>query len=335
MSSRRSRLWLLCVAFLAGARAFSASGGPVPAGVILVKGAWPSAAGTAGALPEDGAVANGRYSNAYFGFEYAFGTDWTQRYDGPPPSASGYYVLAQLEPQSPNGGSGPAPAGGPGQTSGGGPEQTPVASSGQGHVLIAAQDLFFTLTPARDAPGLIRYYQEHLSAEYRALRAPSRVRVANRDFVRFDYSSPVAGLQWHVLATEIRCHVVSFTFTGTDAQIMHRLIDSLGAMAQLPGTAPICIKDYASSDTVVEREDPVFPEQRFNPVPVRIVIDAAGRVNHIHFLSAFPDQAKSIADALSQWRFKPLIVGGRPVEVETGLMFGRSPRSGAAGLRLD
>jgi outer membrane biosynthesis protein TonB len=65
---------------------------------------------------------------------------------------------------------------------------------------------------------------------------------------------------------------------------------------------------------------------------VRIVIDAQGKVKHIHFLSAFPDQAKSVADAVSQWRFKPFIVNGQPAEVETGLMFGRKPHASAVGM---
>ena len=310
MSSRLSRPRVLFVALaLVGARAFGAStSGPVPAGVILVKGAWSSAAGTATPLPEGGAVSDGKYGNAYFGLEYAFGADWTQRYEGPPPSESGYYVLAQIEPRN------------------------PARGSGQNHVLIAAQDLFFTLNPARDALELIQHYQEHLGAEYRVQRPPTKVRVANRDFVRFDYLAPAAGLQWHVLATEIRCHVVLFTFTGSDAQIARRLIDSMGAMPQTPGSAPKCLKDYVSAETVTEREDPVFSAPRFNPVPVRIVIDAQGKVKHIHFLSAFPDQAKSIADALSQWQFKPLIVEGQPAEVETGLMFGRPPRPSTSAL---
>jgi hypothetical protein len=50
-------------------------------------------------------------------------------------------------------------------------------------------------------------------------------------------------------------------------------------------------------------------------------------VKHIHFLSAFPDQVKAIANALSQWRFRPYLRGGHPVEVETGIMFGRAPLS--------
>jgi len=304
------RLWVLFAAsVLAGFRALGApTSGPVPAGVILVKGAWSSAAGAATALPEDGEVSNGKYGNAYFGLEYGFGAGWTQRYEGPPPSESGYYVLAQIEPQN------------------------QARSFGQSHILIAAQDLFFTMNSAHDVLELVRYYQEHLGAEYRVQQPPTKVRFANRDFVRFDYLSTAAGLQWHVLATEIRCHAVLFIFTGSDARITRRLIDSMGTMPQTSGSVPICLKDYASAETLMEREDPILTASRFNPVPVRIVIDTQGKVKHIHFLSAFPDQAKNIADALSQWRFKPFIVGGQPVEVETGLTFGRPPRPSASAL---
>jgi protein TonB len=67
-------------------------------------------------------------------------------------------------------------------------------------------------------------------------------------------------------------------------------------------------------------------------VPVRITIDKEGKVKHIHFLSAFPDQAKAISDALLQWRFKRYLQNGQPVEVETGIMFGRAllPTTAAA-----
>jgi hypothetical protein len=75
----------------------------------------------------------------------------------------------------------------------------------------------------------------------------------------------------------------------------------------------------------VEKEDPIFSERRFNPIPVRVIIDKEGKVKHIHFLSAFPEQAKAITDALQQWRFKPYLREGQPVEVETGILFGRTP----------
>ena len=90
---------------------------------------------------------------------------------------------------------------------------------------------------------------------------------------------------------------------------------------------PVCIKDYARSENITEKVDPVFTERRFNPIPVRIIIDKDGKVKHIHFLSAFPDQAKSITDALLQWRFKPYLREGRPTEVETGIIFGNAAKA--------
>ena len=56
------------------------------------------------------------------------------------------------------------------------------------------------------------------------------------------------------------------------------------------------------------------------------IVDAKGRVKHVHVLSAFPDQAQAIMAALRKWTFKPYRAGGRAVEVETGLVFGRPSR---------
>jgi len=90
------------------------------------------------------------------------------------------------------------------------------------------------------------------------------------------------------------------------------------------------VKSLCASRTMratkrMQRVDPVFGERRFNPAPVRIIIDKQGKVKHVHFLSAFPDQVKH-TDALFQWHFRPYLRDGKPVEVETGIMFGRAPR---------
>jgi hypothetical protein len=287
----------------------ASEGGAIAPTVILVKGAWPSATDGMTSLPEGGAISNNAYSSAYFGLTYHLGLDWTQRYEGPPPSDSGYYVLAQIEPSNRS------------------------RNSSLGHVLIAAQDMFFTLAPANNAFELLNFYKDHLGAEYEVDRPPTAMRIANHDFVRLDYRSSAAGLHWRVLATEIRCHVVQFVFTGHSTKALERLIQDLnGARLALETSYPICVKDYATSENLIEREDPVFPESRFNPVPLRIVIDREGKVKDAHFLSAFPEQARSISDALSHWRFKPYLSNGKPVEVETGLAFGRSPRLNISAL---
>jgi len=317
----------LSLSLVSGAHALPQGGGEssqntaqikrLPTGVILVKGAWSSASDSATPLPEGGSVAGDVYRNDYFGMTYRLPPGWTEKYSGPPPSDSGYYVLAQIQPAD------------------------ALPEKGRGTVLIAAQDLFFTLTPATNAFDLVNYSKEHLGADYKVEQRPTEVRIANHSFVRFDYVSPVAGLHWHVLATEIRCHVVQFVFTGRDTDLIESLIRQMDTMkfsadadpaSGAPGdNVPVCIKDYARGENIIAREDPVFADRAFNPVPVRVIIDREGKVKHIHFLSAFPAQAKSITDALAQWRFKPYLRGGKPVEVETGIMFGRAPLAVSGG----
>jgi len=322
--SRFLALLGLSMSLLARAQAAPQSGGDfsnnpeakkLPTGVLLVKGAWSSASDSVAPLPEGGRVDKNIYNNSYFGLTYALSPDWIEKFSGPPPSDSGYYVLAQIRPAD------------------------TFKGTARGSILLAAQDLFFTLTPASNALELINFTKDKLNAEYKVEQPPALVAVAGHSFARFSYGSPVAELHWHVLATQIRCHMVQFVFTSRDTKLVESLIQEMDKMT-LPaeagpisgrggGDVPVCIKDYASGENVMERAEPVFTERRFNPVPVRIIIDKEGKVKHVHFLSAFPDQAKAISDALSQWRFKPYLREGHPVEVETGILFGRAPRLAA------
>jgi hypothetical protein len=282
----------------------------LPTGTILLKGAWSSASDSVTPVPEGGSVNNSVYNNPYFGLRYTLGSPWTQKYSGPPPSDSGYYVLAQIRPV----------------------ERSELTV--RGSILIAAQDLFFTPNPS-NAVKLIQEINDNLEPDYKVELPPTVVQLANHPFVRFDYGSPVADLHWHILATQVRCHVLEFIFTSRDAKLVEGLIRGMN-MIELPKTAstagetdesnvPVCIKDYASGENVIERVDPIIIERRFNSILVRIIIDKEGKVKHIHFLSAFPDQTKVITDALLQWKFRPYMRNGRPAEVETGIMFGIPP----------
>jgi hypothetical protein len=291
---------LSCVLLSAVAQG-AVESGPLPAGALIVKGAWPSSSDSLTPLPEGGRLTEGTYTNEYFGLTYSLSRDWTEHFSGPPPSDSGYYVLAQIEPKD------------------------LAATANSGHILITAQDMFFARSPAATTAELVNYAQSHLDSDYRVERAPTSVQIGQGSFLRFDYTSSASNLHWHVLATQIRCHVVQFVFTGRNVSSIEKLIEHMDTLKlSNEVSSPVCIKDFASAENLVNREDPVFSEPRFNPVPVRIVIDTEGRIKHIHFLSAYPEQAKSIADALSQWRFKPYLLNGRPVEVETGLIFGHA-----------
>jgi hypothetical protein len=285
----------------------------VPTGVILVKGAWSSASDSVTPLPEGGSVTNNVFNNQYFGMTYALPTNWIEKYEGPPPSDSGRYVLAQIQPAD------------------------TYKGLTRGTISITAQDMFFTPIPATNALELINYTKDNLQVDYKAELPPTEVKIAGHSFSFFAYESPVAQLHWYIAATQIRCHAVEIVLTSRDTKLLESLVLDMHKM-KLPaeasltagaggGDSPVCIKDYASDQNLIARFDPVFTEHKFNPVPVRIIIDKAGKVRHIHFLSAFPDQTKAITDALRRWKFKPYLRNGQPGEVETGLMFGRAPYS--------
>jgi hypothetical protein len=293
--------------------------GKVPEHTIIVKGAWPSASDPATPVPERGRLADGGYRNDYFGLSLRYSARWRPGLEGPPPSDTGSYVLAQI-----------VPARG-------------FETKKPGYLLITAQDIFFSASRANSTPELIDFATERLSRSvYRLEERPREVQFNRHSFIRFAYLSPIAGMHWTVLATEIRCHIVEFVFVSTRPAEVTDLLQAMNTIT-LPAAAgahsgtggggvPLCIRNYASKGNVIRREDPILTEPRYNPVPVRIIVGRNGKVEHIHFLRAFPDQAKAITDALLQWRFKPLRVNGRPVEVETGIMFGRVAQEAPPGV---
>jgi hypothetical protein len=281
-----------------------------PQNVILVKGAWPSEKNSATPVPEGGSISNNVFRNQYFGITYPLPADWIEKYTGPPPSDSGRYVLAQIS--RPN----------------------TYKGSARGNILITAQDLFFSPLPATNALQLIDYAKTHLGVDYKLERERMQTKIAGHVFASFAYWSPAAEMHWYVLVTEIRCHAVEFVFMNHDPKTIERTVLRMNGM-KLPNEASptggaggsgdtVCIKDYARGANVIDRIAPVFSEQRFNPIPVRIIIDKQGNAKDIHFLSAFPDEAKAVSDALSHWKFRPYRREGQRLEVETGMIFGRS-----------
>ncbi|HYK04634.1 MAG TPA: hypothetical protein VE974_22975 [Thermoanaerobaculia bacterium] len=267
--------------------------GAVPKDVILVPGAVPSASDTTTPVPEAGQLGGGRYRNAYFGLTYPIPAGWTEQPAGPPPSDAGGYVLTQFATME---------------------EQRLKA-----HVLVTAQDLFFAPFEAAGAKELSAMTRGQVPARYEFDKGPDQVTIAGRTFYRLAYKAPVSGLRWRIFTTDVRCHTLTFTFTGTDVAVLDAAEKALGGLA-LDGKAPVCVNDYAR-DHAVTKTTPAFAN-RYNTIPVRVIIDTEGKVKHAHLLSAFPEQSQAILTALRDWRFEPYVVDGKAVEVETGLVFG-------------
>jgi Gram-negative bacterial TonB protein C-terminal len=249
------------------------------------------------ANPEDGKVTEGRYTNEYFKIAYLLPTGWSEDLEGPAPSHSGYYVLTALK----------------------GHERV-------GTMLIAAQDQFFSAEPLSRSAEMVDRLRRSISQidGMTVDREPEEMTIAGGHFTRLDFSG--AGLYRMVLVTESRCHFVSFNLTTTDPEQRTSLAQSLNALSLAEQGdpvhgAPVCVKNYATPEHLVSHIDPTLAGPKFTSVPVRIIIKADGRVGHIHVIHGSAEQKETIAAALAEWRFKPFLPEGRPVEVETGLAF--------------
>jgi hypothetical protein len=265
----------------------------LPKGVILVKGAVPSASDTATPVPEGGGIGGGGYRNPYFGLTYPIPAGWTEQPAGPPPTEAGGYVLTQF-----------------------------AAMDGErvkAHALVTAQDLFFAPFEAAGAKEVVAKTRSQIAERYTFDKGPDQVTIAGRTFYRLAYQAPRIGLHWRIFTTDARCHALTFTFTGTDVAALDAAEQALGKLT-LGSQTPACVNDYAH-DHLVAKTTPGFP-QRYNTIPVRVIIDAEGKIRHAHLLSAYPEQSQAILTALHDWRFDPYVVDGKAVEVETGLVFG-------------
>jgi len=243
-----------------------------------------------------GAVADGAYVNPYFGVRYPLPKGWRVGLQPAHPSYAGYYVL-----------------------------NTPAApQDAKATILIAAQDTFFvdkSLADARATLADLAHSIEEGNSEKAEMSTPT---IAGLAFARLDiHATPLSRI---VFATNIRCHVLMFVFTGADRARLATLAASLERLsAPTASSAPVCVKDYATSQTIRRRVEPVMAGPQFVNVPVRILIGDDGKVKRVHVIRADRTQRLSIMDALAQWEFQPYRTDGHIAPVETGLTFEFKP----------
>jgi hypothetical protein len=255
--------------------------------------------------PEDGKVANGVYTNDYFGLSYPLPEGWAEGLAGPEPSHLGYYALRTLIPRD----------------------------ELDGTILIAAQDMFFADKPLGNAVEAASDFRRAMS-EIEGMtidRDPLHMQIADHLVERVDFSG--VGLYRAMFVTETRCHLVSFNLTARDPEQLARLALSVNSLSfagrkGTPVSAPACVKNYAVAENLLKKVAPAIPGPTFTPIPVRIIVGADGQVKHVHVVRATVDQRRSIELALAQWRLRSYAAQGRAVEIETGFVFQSSKQMG-------
>ena len=251
--------------------------------------------------PDDGRVIDGVFVSHYFNLSYRLPDGLTEGLAGPPPSQSGYYVLGTWTPKREFAGTG----------------------------LVVAQDMFFAPDSSDDVKSVVAEFRQIMSGVDGMTidREPVPVNVGGHPGYRVDFSG--VGLFRAMFAIEIRCHVVTFNLTSRDPELLASLVrslDSLDSVRKEEASAPVpeCLKDYAS-DNIVSRVEPESVGAKAVSIPVRMIVATDGSVKHVHVIRASAAQRRNIEEAVRQWKFKPPVKQGHPVEVETGVMFNLRP----------
>jgi TonB family protein len=101
-----------------------------------------------------------------------------------------------------------------------------------------------------------------------------------------------------------------------------RLITSVNAARGVPSDARIRVGGAVQAANLVHKVDPVYPDQAKEArvqgvVRFRIVIGKDGSVERMQLVSGHPLLVLPAQSAVKQWRYRPTLLNGSPVTVET------------------
>ena len=101
------------------------------------------------------------------------------------------------------------------------------------------------------------------------------------------------------------------------------------------------VSEGIGSAFIVKKVDPVYPplarQARIQgTVILQVVINKSGDVENVQLFSGHPMLAQAAIDAVKQWKYKPYLLNGEPVEVETRVTVNftlpeKRPAEGVAG----
>jgi len=88
-----------------------------------------------------------------------------------------------------------------------------------------------------------------------------------------------------------------------------------------PPSRPVVVSKMAPGD-LIHRVQPTYPQiakitHIEGTVTLTAIISRAGEIESLHVVSGNPFLAQAALDAVQRWRYRPYILNGEPVEVET------------------
>jgi TonB family protein len=281
-----------------------------------------SAQPSAALKPDSGAFTNGAYSNDYFRFTYTVGEGWYINQDLMTQGANsttklaGHFLLMVLDRHT------------------GGPMRE--------RVLMMADDanVYRSFKSAAD------YAAKFLDAQVKGQHM-ERVRDvfptehAGRTFYCGEFNEPYSGGALHkaFVATERSGFLLSWSFVASSAEELDVLLQSLGEIRfapQVAGEATKAAENATSSippkririsqmvldGYISEKPIPPYPDEaRKNRIQglvrLHVLISGTGRLEKADVLEGDPVLSRAALDGVRYWRFRPYLLNGEPVEVDS------------------
>jgi len=142
-----------------------------------------------------------------------------------------------------------------------------------------------------------------------------------------DSDSPVleeaalrAARQWKFKPYLVNGKPMKFT---TTVPFVFRINEQVSDWGSKDPSAPVrAVEDKVLQGWVVHRVQPAYPEKAKKAllggaVVLDAIIDRQGSIRYLHVVKGHPILAQASVDAVKQWRYRPYVVDGEPVEVET------------------
>ena len=119
--------------------------------------------------------------------------------------------------------------------------------------------------------------------------------------------------------------------SGTGGGVQGGLFASLNNSAQVvprvvakPPTGPVRVSSGTIAGMAISKPDPVYPPiakaaHVQGAVILHAIISKQGTIEQLTIVSGPPMLANAARDAVQRWRYKPYLLNGEPVEVETSI----------------
>lgn len=115
------------------------------------------------------------------------------------------------------------------------------------------------------------------------------------------------------------------TNPGGSSPFMSHLLNNVHPSVVRPSLAsskPVIVSRGVSEGLLIRQVKPVYPPIAITAhvqgeVILQAVIGKDGAIQNLHVVSGHPMLIKAAVDAVQQWRYRPYMLNGEPVEVET------------------